>query len=81
MFETTTPETHIASKRFFCSWCAEPIEPGTSYVKWRCFDVGDANTCRLHEECRAAMDKAYAEDPWGMTEGFAPGDHKRGKTE
>jgi predicted RNA-binding Zn-ribbon protein involved in translation (DUF1610 family) len=47
-----TPHTFPkARKPHRCDSCAEPIEVGTRYVRWRCFMDGSAMTNKMHEEC------------------------------
>jgi predicted RNA-binding Zn-ribbon protein involved in translation (DUF1610 family) len=48
---STTPETHKAAKVYLCDSCGERVQVGEQYVRWRCFDDGDAGTVRMHPEC------------------------------
>jgi predicted nucleic acid-binding Zn-ribbon protein len=54
-----------ARKPHRCSWCGERIEAGSSYFRWRCYDGGDASTCRMHGECKAACES----DEWVQADG------------
>ena len=68
----TEPETLTARKAHRCMSCGEPVNPGEKYVRWRCYDSGDAGTVKMHPECHA-MHCADAEGPWE----FTPFSHER----
>ncbi len=41
-----------ARKAHLCDWCAETIEPGSSYCRWRNFGYDDPPVMvRMHPEC------------------------------
>jgi hypothetical protein len=73
---TETEHINAARKQYSCSWCAERIDIGQPYKRWRWYADGDATTCRMHPECYEAMEEAYREDP--RMEGFCAGDNPRG---
>jgi hypothetical protein len=62
-----------AKKIHRCSWCANKIEVGESYKKYRYFDGGDAGTVKLHPECYDAMKECD-----DLDDQFSPGDNPRG---
>jgi len=64
-----------ARKQHRCSWCAEHIAAGDTYIRWRWFDGGDANTVKMHPECVEAMERFLAE--WGDDD-FLEGAFSRG---
>ena len=76
MATTSDTATHTARKRHQCSWCAEPIEQGERYAKYRWWDWDDTGTVNLHLECYDAMTD-FASDEGGWVE-FEPGDNPRG---
>ena len=58
----TATEAHKARKMHVCCWCAERIEIGEEYRRYRWFSYGEAGTVKLHPECYDAMqDAAYEE--------------------
>lgn len=62
MSQTTAEFINRARKRHQCDWCNERIAVGTSYERYRSFDVRDAQTVRLHPECAKAAHQFAAED-------------------
>jgi hypothetical protein len=77
MGHATDLETIKAAKSAHrCSWCAERIDIGTTYMRYRYFNGGDAGTVKLHPECNAVLDKTIREE--GGDYEFAPGDNPRG---
>lgn len=54
---TATEYILSARKAHQCSWCAEQIDTGSSYRRWRYFSSEGATTCKLHVECFTAMEK------------------------
>ena len=47
-----------ATKPYFCHWCAETIEPESSYYRWRDFGYDDPQVMiRMHLECFEASKK------------------------
>lgn len=65
-----------AKKAHRCDWCAEKINIGDTYERWRWYDGGDAGTTKMHPEC------AYASSEVGKEEGYDfeyyPGMFRRG---
>lgn len=59
-----------------CSWCAERIDVGTPYKRYRYFDGGDACTVKLHPECSDILDETVSEE--GGDYEFQSGDNPRG---
>lgn len=77
MSASTTPESIKAAKKAHgCSWCAERIDAGQPYVRWRYFMDGDAGTCKAHPECHDAM-MELSRLEGGFVE-FTPGESPRG---
>lgn len=75
----TEPQTIKAAKKAHrCTWCAEKIQPGESYIRWRYFDGGDAGTSKMHPECDKASARMAREE--GPDFEFMPGDFNRGCT-
>lgn len=72
---TTTQHVTKARKSHNCSWCAQTINKGQPYSRYRWFDGSDASTVKMHPECYAAMERLTIEE--GEIE-FYPGEHKRG---
>lgn len=72
----TDPEKLKARKPHRCISCGEPVNPGEQYMRWRCYDGGDAGTMKMHSECYD-MHKADSDGgPWE----FTPYDSPRPKT-
>lgn len=65
-----------AKKAHRCDWCAERIEIGESYERWRWYDGGDAGTTKMHPECANASSEVASEEG-GYFE-FHPGMFRRG---
>jgi hypothetical protein len=59
-----------------CSWCAEKINVGSPYSRYRYFDGGDAGTVKLHPECHEVLDETVREE--GYDYEFYPGENPRG---
>lgn len=64
-----------ARKLHKCSWCAERIEIGEEYTRYRYFSDGDAGTVKMHPECYDAMLEAASHEG-GWIE-WTPGDGER----
>ncbi len=62
MSAATATETHKACKRHGCDWCAEAIEVGAEYRRYRWFSYGEVGTVRTHPECFDAMQDAAREE-------------------
>lgn len=64
MSYATDPVTIKSShKQHRCDWCNTAIDVGTSYVRWRWYESGDASTVKSHLEClRAAQDYNFADE-------------------
>ena len=73
---TDTTEIKAVRKSHECSWCAERIEKGESYKRYRYFDNGDAGTVKMHIECYEASAELVAE--YNEPIEFRPGDYPRG---
>ena len=85
MTATTALETiKAARKPHVCEWCAERIDAGSTYQRYRYFNGREAATVRLHPECNLALeetvrDEGYdyefmrGENPRGCTCGFSQG--------
>jgi len=65
-----------AMKPHHCSWCSERIERGEVYKRWVCIGDEGLNTCKMHQECHAALERfaaaqdgAYEYDPGTFTRG------------
>ena len=76
MSATSDTTTHVARRIHRCSWCAEHIQAGEKYARYRWWSDDDVGTCRLHIECVAAM-REHAADEGGWVE-FEAGDNPRG---
>lgn len=46
--------THKARKPHLCDSCMREIAPGTTYLRARCVDGGEAWTWKTHEACQEA---------------------------
>jgi hypothetical protein len=65
-----------AKKRHRCSWCAEGIEAGDTYKRYRWFGDDGPATVKMHPECHDAMIELSQE--WGEDIEFHEGDNPRG---
>jgi len=59
---TSDITTHTARKRHKCDWCAHYILPSEKYARYRWWDGSDAGTCKMHPECKKAMNEHAAEE-------------------
>lgn len=73
---TELQQVKAARKPHRCSWCAERIEVGAPYKRYRYFDGGDAGTVKLHPECSDILDETVREE--GGDYEFHAGDNPRG---
>ena len=76
----TDVERPKAKKPHRCMSCGEGIAVGETYVRWRCYDGGDASTNKMHPECLAMhQDEAtkYGDHEWE----YSPYSHERPKVE
>lgn len=62
----TDPTTQVARKAHVCQSCGQIIAAGGVYLRWRCYDSGDAGTVKMHPECHD-MHNAEAEGAWEFT--------------
>lgn len=62
----TPTQTLTARKAHLCMSCGERINAGEQYLRWRCYDDGDAGTVKMHPECWAMHD-AGSTGPWEFT--------------
>lgn len=76
MPHSTTPETHRARIRHRCEWCWQYIEPGEQYIRWRYFSDGDAESVKMHPECRNDLDAEIEAQGGGYYE-WTPGEFER----
>ncbi len=73
---TESKTVKSARKRHECTWCAEMIEVGESYVWWSYFDDNGASRVKLHPECDEALNESQVnewdegEQPRGCYCGF-----------
>lgn len=74
---STPQQAHLAVRPHQCSWCAETIAPGDTYYRWRWYDGAYTTTCKLHDECRRALNQESGLNGGGPIE-FSPGDNPRG---
>lgn len=74
---TEVEVVRTAKKPHSCSWCAQRIDAGQSYIRWRWYDGGDASTVKMHPECHEAMRELIAIEG-GNTIEFSPGESPRG---
>ena len=65
-----------AKKRHRCLWCAEGIEAGETYKRYRWFGDDGPRTVTMHPECYDAMLELSQE--WGEDIEFHEGDNPRG---
>lgn len=76
----TTPTIQVAKKQHRCSWCAEMIEPGDTYSRWRYFSEDGQATVKMHHECERASLRELrggGENEWEMhqrTKGMTMGE-------
>lgn len=73
-----TEVRHIkaARKEHPCTWCAEPIDAGAPYARYRWLGGYDTGTVRMHPECFDAMGDLASREG-GQCE-FGPGESSRG---
>lgn len=74
--QTAAETIQHAKKAHRCDWCAEKINIGDTYERWRWFDGGDAGTAKMHPECANASSKVAAEEGWDFE--YYPGMFRRG---
>ena len=65
MMYTTPTETLTARKPHRCTSCGEVIIIGEKYLRWRCYDSGDAGTGKMHPECYEIHEAEGS--PWEYT--------------
>jgi len=65
-----------AQKPHRCDWCAEHIDVGQPYSRYRWYGNGDAVTVKMHPECLTAMHELSRLE--GGEIEFSPGDSPRG---
>ena len=58
-----------------CSWCAERIDVGASYTRWRYFGDDGPTVVKIHLECKAALDEVRGDPDF---EEWCEGDNPRG---
>ena len=76
MAEAIGYEKRKARKKHQCWWCAEPIEPGTTYARWGWPDEGTVTEIKVHTECGDAWDSLH----WADAEAVGFGCYTRGCT-
>jgi len=69
----TALEKHTARKVHRCDSCGELVPIGSEYVRWRCYDSGDAGSVKMHPECHAM----HCADANGHQWEFSPCGHER----
>lgn len=74
--QSDTESVKAAKKPHSCSWCAEHIDAGHPYKRYRWYDGGSANTVKMHPECYDASLELIALE--GGEIEFMPGDSPRG---
>ena len=74
---TADQSIKASRKRRVCDWCAEVIEVGKPYIRWRWFGGDTPATVRVHPECKDALGEE-ADECGGVIE-FTPGDNPRGR--
>lgn len=79
MTRSTDPVTVTAArKEHVCDWCGEGIDVGTSYVRWRYFDLDrphDTGAVAMHPDCHRAMVRCEDVRRDGC---WFPGSYRRG---
>ena len=63
----TPTETLKARKPHRCMSCGELVNQSEQYVRWRCYDSGDAGTVKMHPECHAAHQADAQGGQWEFT--------------
>ena len=66
----------VARKPHRCSWCAEGIDAGTSYTRWRHFGDSGPTIVKMHPECVKANEDMRREDQ--TFDEWIEGDNPRG---
>jgi hypothetical protein len=66
----TQSEDRKARKEHKCTWCAQVIPVGETYVSWLTFEDGAAMPNKMHQEC---YDAASADGPFE----YSPFDNER----
>ena len=64
-----------AQKAHRCSWCAEKIDAGSSYSRWRYYGDDGPTVVKIHPECKAALDEVNNDPDF---EEWCEGDNPRG---
>lgn len=76
--QCTEIERPKARKPHRCMSCGEGIAVGETYVRWRCYDGGDASTNKMHPECLAMHQddaRRFGDNEWE----YSPYSHERPK--
>ena len=68
----TPPVTLKARKDHVCSWCAQKILAGSTYLRWASMYDNSCGTNKMHQECHAAA----CDGEYGQWE-YTPGDNER----
>lgn len=54
---TSIETVKAAQKAHICSWCAERIDAGATYTRWRYYGGDGPTLVKIHPECKGALDE------------------------
>ena len=69
-YELISESTPVARKNYRCDWCGEMIVAGDKHYASRGKFEGELQFSRLHSECKLALNRLHAADPYSVIDGY-----------